>query len=227
MYIEICNVTKTIKKAKVLDNISLQFEQGEIYGLRGKNGSGKTMLMRAILGLIIPSSGTININGKILGKDISFPQSVGALIEQPSFINNYSGFKNLKLVATILNKITDDQIRESIQTVGLDPDDKRKYKKYSLGMKQRLGIACAIMENPDLIVLDEPINALDENGIMLVREILHTHKKRGALIIVACHDKEELEFLSDEIYTMENGGIVDYKVVDKDAVDKEKYNEKE
>ena len=225
MYIKMCNVSKTIKKAKVLDNISLQFEQGKIYGLRGKNGSGKTMLMRAIVGLIVPSSGTIDINGKILGKDISFPESVGALIEQPSFINNYSGFKNLKLVATILNKITDNQIRESIKAVGLDPDDKRKYKKYSLGMKQRLGIACAIMENPDLIVLDEPINALDENGIKLVREILHSHKKRGALIIIACHDKEELEFLSDEIYTIENGGIVDYKVVDQNAVTKEDLDE--
>lgn len=211
MYIDICNMTKTIKNVNVLENINIRFEGGKIYGLRGKNGSGKTMLMRAITGLIIPTKGSININGDIIGKDISFPKSVGALIEQPSFISNYTGFKNLKLIATILNKIDDEQIKESIRTVGLDPKDKKKYKKYSLGMKQRLGIACAIMEEPDIIVLDEPINALDENGVDIVRRILHEEKERGTLIIVACHDKEELESLSDEIFTMESGRVVSHE----------------
>lgn len=211
MYIDICNMTKTIKNVNVLENINIRFEGGKIYGLRGKNGSGKTMLMRAITGLIIPTKGSININGDIIGKDISFPKSVGALIEQPSFISNYTGFKNLKLIATILNKIDDEQIKESIRTVGLDPEDKKKYKKYSLGMKQRLGIACAIMEEPDIIVLDEPINALDENGVDIVRRILHEEKERGTLIIVACHDKEELESLSNEIFTMESGRVVSHE----------------
>jgi len=211
MYIDICNMTKTIKNVNVLENINIRFEGGKIYGLRGKNGSGKTMLMRAITGLIIPTKGSININGDIIGKDISFPKSVGALIEQPSFISNYTGFKNLKLIATILNKIDDEQIKESIRTVGLDPEDKKKYKKYSLGMKQRLGIACALMEEPDIIILDEPINALDENGVDIVRRILHEEKERGTLIIVACHDKEELESLSDEIFTMESGRVVSHE----------------
>lgn len=208
MYIEINNLTKKIKKATVLNNISIRFESGRIYGLRGKNGCGKTMLMRAICGLIVPTEGTIDINGKIMGKDISFPESVGALIESPSFVANYTGFKNLKLLASIKNIIDDQAIKNSIRTVGLDPEDKRKFRKYSLGMKQRLGIACAIMENPNLLILDEPINALDENGVALVREILHTHKERGALIILACHDKEELDLLADDIFVMENGELI-------------------
>ena len=132
MNIKITNVNKTIKKAVILENINIEFESGRIYGLRGSNGSGKTMLMRAICGLIIPESGEINIDGDILGKDISFPKSIGALIENPSFISSYTGFRNLKLLASIQNKITDDQIRGAIKAVGLNPDDKRTFRKYSL-----------------------------------------------------------------------------------------------
>jgi len=214
MYIEIKNFNKTIKGASILENVNLKFNQGKIYGLKGKNGSGKTMLMRAICGLILPTSGCIEIDGEVLGKDISFPKSIGALIESPSFISNYSGFKNLKIISQISNKIGDEEIRKTITSVGLDPDDKKKFKKYSLGMKQRLGIACAIMESPEIIVLDEPINALDEKGVLIVRDILHEHKNRNAIIIIACHDKEELEFLSDEIYTIENGKIINHKILD-------------
>lgn len=214
MKIKICNVTKTIKKVVILDNINMELESGKVYGLRGSNGSGKTMLMRAICGLIIPETGEINIDGDILGKDISFPKSVGALIENPSFIGDYTGFKNLKLLASIQNKISDEDIRKAISAVGLDPDDKRTFKKYSLGMKQRLGIACAIMENPDIIILDEPVNALDENGIELVRDILREQKERGALIILACHDKEELRYLSDEIFEIYEGKITNQFVVE-------------
>jgi len=213
MYIDIQNLTKTIKGATVLDNVSLRLENGRVYGLKGKNGSGKTMLMRTICGLIHPSLGTVSINGEILGKDISFPPSIGVLIENPAFISKYTGFKNLKILASIQNKITDTEIKNAISDVGLDPSDKRVYRKYSLGMKQRLGIACALMENPDVILLDEPINALDENGVLLVRELLSKAKNRGAIVIVACHDKEELELLSDEIYSLAEGKIIEHVVL--------------
>lgn len=208
MYVELKNVTKKIKGAVVLDNISCRFESEKIYGLKGKNGSGKTMLMRAVCGLIKIREGEVDIDGKILGKDMSFPESIGALIENPAFIDSYTGFKNLKVLASIQNKISDDEIKDVLTEVGLEPDDKRTYRKYSLGMKQRLGIAAAIMESPDIIILDEPINALDESGALLVRGILEKHKERGAIIILACHDTEELEYLSDVIYTINEGKIV-------------------
>lgn len=207
MFIEMKNITKIIKGVTVLENINLNFEEGKIYGLKGKNGCGKTMLMRIICGLVIPTSGNININGDILHNDISFPSSIGVLIENPAFIPNYTGFQNLKILSQIQHKISDKEIIQSLIDVGLDYKDKRTYRKYSLGMKQRLGVACAIMEKPDIIVLDEPINALDENGVILVREILKREKDRGAIIIVACHDKEELEILSDSIVNMECGRI--------------------
>ena len=208
MYIKITDVNKTIKKAPILRDINLEFTGGKVYGLRGKNGSGKTMLMRAICGLITPDSGIIDINGKILGKDISFPESIGVLIENPAFIGNYTGFKNLKVLASIQNRIGDEQIRKSLEDIGLDPDDKRTYRKYSLGMKQKLGIAAAVMENPDIIILDEPINALDDVSVEKVHDILEEQKKRGAVIIIACHDKEELDQLSDEIIEISDGRII-------------------
>ena len=206
MYIKITDVNKTIKKAPILRDINLEFTGGKVYGLRGKNGSGKTMLMRAICGLITPDSGIIDINGKILGKDISFPESIGVLIENPAFIGNYTGFKNLKVLASIQNRIGDEQIRKALEDIGLD--DKRTYRKYSLGMKQKLGIAAAVMENPDIIILDEPINALDDVSVEKVHDILEEQKKRGAVIIIACHDKEELDQLSDEIIEISDGRII-------------------
>ena len=208
MYIKITDVNKTIKKAPILRDINLEFTGGKVYGLRGKNGSGKTMLMRAICGLITPDSGIIDIDGKILGKDISFPESIGVLIENPAFIGNYTGFKNLKVLASIQNRIGDEQIRKALEDIGLDPDDKRTYRKYSLGMKQKLGIAAAVMENPDIIILDEPINALDEVSVEKVHDILEEQKKRGEVIIIACHDKEELDQLSDEIIEISDGRII-------------------
>ena len=208
MYIKITDVNKTIKKAPILRDINLELTGGKVYGLRGKNGSGKTMLMRAICGLITPDSGIIDINGKILGKDISFPESIGVLIENPAFIGNYTGFKNLKVLASIQNRIGDEQIRKALEDIGLDPDDKRTYRKYSLGMKQKLGIAAAVMENPDIIILDEPINALDDVSVEKVHDILEEQKKRGAVIIIACHDKEELDQLSDEIIEISDGRII-------------------
>lgn len=208
MRVEIENYTKTIKGATVLSDISLNMESGKVYGLRGHNGCGKTMLMRAISGLILPTSGCVKIDGQAIGRIYHFPPSIGLLIEYPAFINSYTGFKNLKMIADIQKKIGDDKIRDAIKKVGLDPDDKRTFKKYSLGMKQKLGIACAIMEEPDLIILDEPVNALDEAGKEVVRTILQENKERGALIILACHDADELNYLSDEIYIMSEGKLI-------------------
>ena len=198
---------KSFKSAEVLKNINLTLESGKVIALKGKNGSGKTMLMRAISGLILPTSGKVYINDKELGRHISFPPSIGILIENPSFISNYTGFKNLKILASIQNRISDDEIRDAIRKVGLDPDDKRTFKKYSLGMKQRLGIAAAIMERPDIVILDEPINALDEAGAGLIKGLLDELKANGSLIIIACHDTEELNYLSDEIYEIYDGEI--------------------
>lgn len=198
---------KSFKSAEVLKNINLTLESGKVIGLKGKNGSGKTMLMRAISGLILPTSGKVYINDKELGRHISFPPSIGILIENPSFISNYTGFKNLKILASIQNRISDDEIRDAIRKVGHDPDDKRTFKKYSLGMKQRLGIAAAIMERPDIVILDEPINALDEAGAGLIKGLLDELKANGSLIIIACHDTEELNYLSDEIYEIYDGEI--------------------
>lgn len=212
MYVELKDVTKKIKGVTVLDNISLRLEGARVYGLKGKNGSGKTMLMRAVCGLI-RTEGVIDINGQQIGKDISFPPSVGVLIENPSFISNYTGLKNLEVLASIQKRIGREEICETLKKVGLEPDDRRTYRKYSLGMKQRLGIAAAIMEKPDIVILDEPINALDESGAKSIRDILQQLKEQGSLIILACHDTEELKYLSDEIYEISEGKIVGHEVI--------------
>ena len=215
MYLEVKGISKYFGKTCVLNNINLEMETGHIYGFWGRNGPGKTMLMRIISGLVFPSDGAIIIGGEQLGKDISFPRSIGALIENPGFIPGYSGFKNLKILASIRNKISDADIREVMLHMGLDPDDRKKAKKYSLGMKQKLGIAAALMEKPDLILLDEPTNALDENSTKVLKEILLEHKRRGALLIVACHIREELEYLSDEIICLNEGHVIKRYVPDK------------
>ena len=208
MYIRLKNVTKKIKQDILLDHISLEFRGGKVCGLQGKNGSGKTMLMRAVCGLITLSDGEIDIDGEILHKDISFPRNIGALLENPSFLNGYTGLENLKLLADIQGRIEEKELRDCLAKVGLDADDKRVYRKYSLGMKQKLGIAAAVMGSPDIVIPDEPINAIDEAGVEKVREILRGLKERGSVIIVACHDREELELLSDEIIKISKGGII-------------------
>lgn len=203
-FIKINQLNKTIKGKEILKDITISFEKGKIHGIFGSNGSGKTMLFRAICNLIKPSSGTIEINGKVLNKDISFPESVGVIIESPGFWPHYTGFENLKTLASIKNIITDEDIKKSIERVGLDSNNNIAFKKYSLGMKQRLAIAQAIMEKPDLLILDEPTNAIDEKGISLIREILFEQKSRGATILIASHNKEDIEILSDYKYRMEN-----------------------
>ena len=209
--IKIEDLSKSIKDALILDKVSITLTSGKIYGLRGKNGSGKTMLMRAMAGLLIPDSGSVIINGKTLHKDISFPESIGILIENPAFLPQYTGFKNLKLLAGLTGNISDDEIRTALERVGLDPEDKRIYRKYSLGMKQKLGIANAIMGEPDIIILDEPINALDEESVKKIKKVLLEIRDKDKLIIIACHDREELEYLSDIIYEIKDGSIVDRK----------------
>ena len=208
MGIEVVSYNKRIKGIEILSNINMTFTKGQIYGLQGKNGSGKTMLLRAISGLIFPTSGHVSINDQIIGKDIAFPSSLGLLIENPSFIDKYTGIKNLSMLASIKNTIDIKDIEQAIQKVGLDPQDKRPYKKYSLGMKQRLAIACAVMERPEIILLDEPINALDPSGVECVKKVLQEEQARGALIIIACHDHAELQQLANTIITLAEGKIV-------------------
>lgn len=205
MEITVQNARKIIHKNVILQNVNLQWHSGKVYGLQGPNGSGKTMLMRMIAGLIRPTSGTVWIGGKRLGEDIDFPSSMGMLLETPAFLPGYTGYKNLELLASIKGTANELQIRKTILDVGLSPDDKRKYRKYSLGMKQRLGIAAAIMEMPDLILLDEPTNALDADGVEEVCALIRRERNRGALVVVACHDGEILEKVSDEIYLVTNG----------------------
>lgn len=212
--IEITDLVKDIKGKRIIDHVTLHLESGKITGLKGVNGSGKTMLMRLVCGLITPTSGSIVINGKRLGKDITFPESVGILIENPAFLDAYSGFENLKLLASIKHSVGPEEIHQTIARVGLDPDDKKKYRKYSLGMKQRLGIAAAVMEEPDIIILDEPTNALDSDGVAMLKEILHDQRERGALVLISCHDLPTLQELSDEIYLMESGALRPYEEED-------------
>lgn len=217
MTVTIENVSKKMKETVVVNAVSMTLHSGVVTGFQGINGSGKTMLMRLISGLIRPTEGTIKIDGAVLGKDIAFPDSLGVLIEAPAFLENYSAFENLKLIAGIQRKISDAQILETLERVGLEANSKKKYKKFSLGMKQRLGIACAIMESPDILLLDEPTNALDSSGVVLVKEIVHDFKKRGSLCVVTCHDAVILREIVDEIYVLDQGAVVDHVLVQDDG----------
>ena len=209
MKIEIRNVTKVIKKTRVIDNVDITFEGGKIYGLSGKNGCGKTMLMRLISGLIYPTEGEVVIDGKILGRDCSFPKSIGLLIENPAFLEEYTAYENLRMLNGVGgNRLDKEEILSLIKSVGLDPHDSRKYYKFSLGMRQRLGIAAAIMGKPDVILLDEPINAIDEDGVSEIRDLVRSLSGEDRIIIIACHDKEEMEYMADEIIYMKDGKIV-------------------
>lgn len=208
--IEVKNLCKTINKNVVLDNINLHMTSGKIYGFQGINGSGKTMLMRTLIGLIHPTSGNIFINNKELGKDMDFPESIGFLLENPAFLDMYSGEDNLKLLAKAdgnYKPVDLDYIKEIIEEVGLGDAGKKKYKKYSLGMKQRLGIAAAIQGNPEIVILDEPTNALDDAGKEMVKKVIKKQKDRGALVIISCHDMQTLEELSDEIIRLKEGKV--------------------
>lgn len=205
MLITIKSVSLIIKKTEILKSISIEFEKGKIHGLIGRNGSGKTMLMKCICGFVKPTEGTIHVNEKQIGKDCDFPDSVGIIIETPGFIPYYSGYKNLKLLADLNKKINSDKIKESMKQVGLDPNLKRHVRKYSLGMRQRLGLAQAIMENPDLLILDEPMNGLDKDGVADMREYLLNLKEQGKTILIASHSAEDIEILCDTVCEMDKG----------------------
>ena len=210
--LEIENLTKTFGTQTVISDISMTLVSGKIYGLVGRNGSGKTVLMKMILGFIKPTSGTIKVNGEQVGKEIDIPDDIGAIIETPGFLPEYSAFQNLKLMAMIRGKITSERIRETIKLVGLDPDSKKHVGKYSLGMRQRLGIAQAIMEDPQILLLDEPLNGLDNEGVEEMRNVLLKQKDQGKLIIIASHSKEDIDILCDEIFRFDHGKIIGHEV---------------
>ncbi len=195
----------TIRKTEILKNINIRFERGKIHGLIGRNGSGKTMLMKCICGFVRPTAGEVIVADKEIGKDCDFPENVGIIIETPGFIPYYSGFKNLKLLADLNKKIGTDEIKVTMQKVGLDPELKRHVRKYSLGMRQRLGLAQAIMENPDLLILDEPMNGLDKDGVADMRQYLLDLKAQGKTVLIASHSAEDIEVLCDTVCEMDKG----------------------
>ncbi|MFP7255178.1 ABC transporter ATP-binding protein [Terribacillus goriensis] len=205
--ITLMNVEKTIKKQLVLKNVNAIFERGKIYGLIGKNGSGKTMLLRAIAGLIIPTKGEVHIGGHVLHKDISFAPNCGVIIENMTLLPQYTAVENLEILSKIKKVASRDDIIKTIQRVGLDPDSNLKVKKYSLGMRQRLNIAQAIFERPDIILLDEPTNAIDDSGVELIYQLLQEERERGTTIIIASHQKEEIAAFCDEVLVMNEGEL--------------------
>ena len=208
MKVELKNYTKIIKKVKVLDRINLSIEGGKVYGFIGKNGSGKTMLLRAIAGLIRPTEGKVIIDGeKELHRDCDFPPNMGLLLERPNFLNYLSGMENLKMLAEIRGKIGEKEIAEWLMMFQMDPDEKQIFKKYSLGMKQKIGIIQALMEEPDLIVLDEPFNALDEESVETLRKLLLEQKQKGKLIMITSHHKEDIAVLCDVVYRVSAGVV--------------------
>ena len=205
--IKVENVTKKFGEDTALDDVSANFEKGKIYGIIGRNGSGKTVLFKTIIGFLKPTSGRVVVEGKEIGKDTDFADNIGMIIENPGFLGGFNGYKNLEYLAAIKKVIGKKEIKESMIRVGLEPCSKKKVGKYSLGMRQRLGIAQAIMENPDILILDEPMNGLDKQGVEDVRKILLDLKEEGKTIILASHNKEDIEVLCDKVYEMERGRL--------------------
>ncbi len=199
------NLSLTIKETEILKKINVKFDSGRIHGLIGRNGSGKTMLMKCICGFVKPTDGEVFIDDFKVGKDFDFPPNTGIIIETPGFIPYYSGFKNLKLLAAMNGKINTEQIKIAIEQVGLDPKSKLHVKKYSLGMRQRLGLAQAIMESPNLLILDEPMNGLDKDGVADMRKYLLDLKEQGKTIIIASHSSEDIDILCDTVSEMDKG----------------------
>ncbi len=204
MKIELQNVNKKFKDIEILNDVNVSFESGKIYGIVGPNGSGKSVLLKMIAGFYETTTGNILFDGKDEIKEYGFPQDTRVMIENPTFLSDISGLENLKLLANIQSRIDENQIIETMKEVGLDPYEKKKYSKYSLGMKQKLNIAQVIMENPKIIILDEPFNALDEESSKKIREIFLKEKKKNKVIIIATHIKEDIELLCDVVYKIEN-----------------------
>lgn len=205
--IRVNDLSLRMNKRQILSHISLKLENGNIYGLAGNNGCGKTMLMKCICGFVHPTEGQIEVDGKRIGKDLDYLPDAGIIIETPGFIGYYSGLQNLKVLAGIKHKISQEKIRDIMCAVGLDPDLKLPVKKYSLGMRQRLGLAQAIMEEPSVLILDEPMNGLDRRGVEEIRSLLLSLKTRDKLIVIASHNAEDIKVLCDRVYEMDNGTI--------------------
>ena len=203
--IRIENVTKKFGSYAALDGISLSFEKGKIHGMIGRNGSGKTVLFKCICGFLRVDDGAVFVDGKQIGKEIEAPESIGAIIETPGFLPGYSARQNLQFLAGIRRKTGKKEIDEAIRKVGLDPEAKKHVGKYSLGMRQRLGIAQAIMEDPSLLILDEPMNGLDDTGVLEARRLLADLKEKGKTIILASHDRQDIDTLCDAVYEMNAG----------------------
>lgn len=203
--IEVQNVVKRFRDQVVLKNVSISFEKGKIHGIVGRNGSGKTVLFKCICGLMHPEEGVILVNGKRVGRDVDMPEDIGAIIEAPGFLPNYSGYKNLRFLANIRRKIGKEEILNVLRTVGLDPESRKHVGKYSLGMRQRLGIAQAIMEDPEILILDEPMNGLDNAGVQDIRALLLELKAQGKTILLASHNHEDIAALCDTVHEMDGG----------------------
>lgn len=208
--IKIENVTKKFKENTVLNNVSINFEKGNIHGLIGRNGSGKTVLMKCICGFIPVTSGSITVRNKVISKK-NTPENIGLIIETPGFLPNYSGYRNLKFLADISGKANKNAIIRSIESVGLDPHSKKHVGKYSLDMRQRLGLAQAIMEDPDLLILDEPMNGLDKDGVKDMRDYLLKLKEQGKTMLIASHSAEDIEILCDTVCEMDKGVLTKLK----------------
>ena len=206
--IEVQNVVKRFRDQVVLKNVSISFEKGQIHGIVGRNGSGKTVLFKCICGLMHPEEGVILVNGKRVGCDVDMPEDIGAIIEAPGFLPNYSGYKNLRFLANIRRKIGKEEILNVLKTVGLDPESRKHVGKYSLGMRQRLGIAQAIMEDPEILILDEPMNGLDNAGVQDIRALLLELKAQGKTILLASHNHEDIAALCDTVHEMDGGVLL-------------------
>lgn len=215
--IEVKKVSKQFGGQPILEDISLNIDYGKTIGLVGANGSGKSVLFKIISGMVKPDSGSVVVEGVTLGDDVDFPSNMGVFINAPGFIGIYSGFKNLKFLANIRGVITDDQIREAMRKVGLDPDNKTKVDNYSLGMKQKLGLAQAIMEDQEILVLDEPFNALDFQTYNDVKEIVRILQAEGKTILLTSHNYADIEQHCDVIYIIENRRVT---LVTKELIDK-------
>lgn len=205
--IVIDKLTKSFKGKTVLEDVNMQLQEGRIYGIVGDNGSGKTVLLKLICGFMKPDSGTVTVNGKVIGKDADFPENTGIIIEAPGFLPNYSGMKNLEYLASIRGKIGKEQIESAMKTVGLDPSSKLRVGKYSLGMKQRLGIAQAIMEDQQLLILDEPMNALDKDAVEEMRKLFLRFKASGKTMLIVSHNEGDISTLCDEVYEFDGAKI--------------------
>ena len=207
-YVEVTNVSKKYKDRMLVDNVSFEVKKGEILGIVGLNGSGKTVLLKCICGLMEYSSGTIKVNDKIIGKQCEYPKSMGVIIETPGFLPYHSGIKNLEYLASLRKKISKQEIKDVLVKVGLAGEEKKLVAKYSLGMKQRLGIAQAIMEDPEFLILDEPMNGLDKEGIEDVRKLLLEMKAEGKTMIITSHNEEDIKVLCDKVIEMDKGKMV-------------------